>query len=86
MTITRVGSNEKYASGWEQAFGKGKPKRAKAVAGTNQTAGAKKSAKKPTGSAAKSAPASKAKVAVQSKKAAAKKSSAKKSTAKKASK
>ena len=29
MTVTRIGSNSKYATGWEQAFG-GRPAEAKA--------------------------------------------------------
>ncbi len=52
MTITRVGSTAKYASGWEMAFGttkskksaSGAPKAAKKVAG--KKAAAKKAPKK----------------------------------------
>ena len=32
MTITRVGTNAKYATGWESAFSKGKAKQAAAIA------------------------------------------------------
>lgn len=53
MTITRVGSNEKYASGWDLAFG-GKKKAAKSA----KKAAKKKAVKKP---AKKAAAASKAK-------------------------
>ena len=42
MTITRVGTNQKYAEGWEQAFTK---KRA-AAKSTAKKPAAKKSAKK----------------------------------------
>lgn len=42
MTITRVGSNEKYASGWDLAFG-GKKKTAKK---TTKKAAGKKNTKK----------------------------------------
>jgi hypothetical protein len=41
VTIVRVGSNDKYASGWESAFGKKGKKSAAATAG-----GKKKPAKK----------------------------------------
>lgn len=40
MTITRVGSNSKYASGWETAFGKAKP--AKSTGSTRSKATAAK--------------------------------------------
>ncbi len=51
MTITRVGSNQKYAEGWERAFGKkkasAKPKKASAKASADAApAKKKKSAKK----------------------------------------
>ncbi|MEX2187400.1 MAG: hypothetical protein WD875_11420 [Pirellulales bacterium] len=44
MTIVRVGSNQKYADGWDQVFGKakGKKKPAKPAA---KKAGAKKAKK-----------------------------------------
>jgi hypothetical protein len=32
MTITRVGTNDKYATGWDSAFSKGKSKKGAAVA------------------------------------------------------
>lgn len=41
MTITRVGTNQKYADGWEQAFSKKKP-----GAKASGKKAAKKSAKK----------------------------------------
>jgi hypothetical protein len=45
VTIVRVGTNKKYADGWETAFGKGKS----ATAGKSSgKATAKKSAKKKT--------------------------------------
>ena len=43
MTILRVGSNEKYASNWDAAFGKPKKKAAKSSA---KTTAKKKTAKK----------------------------------------
>jgi len=51
VTITRVGSNQKYAEGWERAFGKkkasAKPKKASAKASADAApAKKKKSAKK----------------------------------------
>jgi hypothetical protein len=49
MTITRVGSNSQYASGWEAAFGGSKPRKA-----TGKTTGKTATAEK------KSAPAGKA--------------------------
>lgn len=58
MTITRVGSNEKYASGWEAAFGKAKPAK-KAGGSTDKGSTAKKGAKKAAPKAAKSAKAPK---------------------------
>ena len=45
MSIIRIGSNEKYAEGWDKAFGKGK-KSAKSKAKT--AAPKKKTAKKAT--------------------------------------
>ena len=45
MTILRVGSNEKYASNWDEAFGKPKKKAAKKTAAKKKTA-KKKSGKK----------------------------------------
>jgi len=50
MTILRVGTNEKYADGWEAAFGKGKKKRATGQKATGQKAtGQKKRNKKQAG-------------------------------------
>ena len=46
MTILRVGTNSKYARGWEVAFGKGKPAKATAAKGSNKKPAAKKAAKK----------------------------------------
>lgn len=60
MTITRVGSNEKYAEGWAAAFGKGKPAKKAAV---GKSAAAAKSTAKASAtkkSVAKKAPAKKA--------------------------
>lgn len=45
MTILRVGTNEKYAEGWEAAFGKGKKKKAAA----QKKSAPKKSPKKKAG-------------------------------------
>ena len=42
MSIIRIGSNEKYAQGWDKAFGKGK----KATKSTKSAAPKKKTAKK----------------------------------------
>lgn len=44
MTILRVGSNEKYAEGWDRAFGGSTKKKAK----TSKTAKSAKAAKKKT--------------------------------------
>ena len=48
MTIVRVGSNSKYADGWEAAFSRGKKSKSAAApakkAGAKQTASAKKKA------------------------------------------
>lgn len=44
MTIVRVGSNQKYAEGWDQVFGKGKAKKKPAKAAKKKSA-AKKSKK-----------------------------------------
>ncbi len=46
MTILRVGTNAKYASGWETAFGKGKPAKAAAAKGSKKKSAPKKAAKK----------------------------------------
>lgn len=46
MTILRVGTNAKYASGWETAFGKGKPSKAASAKGSKKKAPAKRAAKK----------------------------------------
>jgi hypothetical protein len=43
MTITRVGTNSKYATGWDSAFSKGKAKKAATTA--KKKAPAKKSKK-----------------------------------------
>lgn len=43
MTITRVGTNQKYATGWDSAFGKAKPA---AAAKKDKKAETKKSPKK----------------------------------------
>lgn len=43
MSTVRVGSNEKYASGWDKAFGGGKKKASKAAP---KKAAKKKAAKK----------------------------------------
>jgi hypothetical protein len=45
VTIVRVGSNDKYASGWESAFGK-KGKKNAATAGGGKRKPAKKKGKK----------------------------------------
>lgn len=42
MSIIRIGSNEKYADGWDKAFGKGK----KAAKSTKAAAPKKKATKK----------------------------------------
>lgn len=44
MTIVRVGSNQKYAEGWDQVFGKGKTKK-KAAKPAAKKAPAKKAKK-----------------------------------------
>jgi len=44
MTITRVGTNAKYATGWDSAFAKGKAKKAATVV-AKKKAPAKKSKK-----------------------------------------
>ena len=46
MTITRVGSNSKYAEGWDKAFGKKKTSQAKKKAAPKKAAGKKAVAKK----------------------------------------
>lgn len=48
MTITRIGTNAQYASGWEAAFAKGKSsakKAAKPAASKKKAAGKKKGKK-----------------------------------------
>ena len=45
MTILRVGTNAKYASGWETAFGKERPAKA-APKGSKKKSPPKKAAKK----------------------------------------
>ncbi len=70
MTITRVGTTEKYASGWESAFGKGKKTSVKVASANKAPAKAVKKA-----AAKKVSKATKAKTAV---KAASKKKTAKK--------
>ncbi len=64
MTITRVGSNEKYAEGWELAFGKGKKASKKPAGSSKATAKVANGSKKAKTAAAKaSAPKKKAKKA-----------------------
>jgi hypothetical protein len=48
VTITRVGTNQKYSDGWEQAFGgkKGGAKAAQKTAAPSKKAAAKKKGKK----------------------------------------
>jgi hypothetical protein len=53
VTITRVGTNDKYSSGWEGIFGSSKSAKKVAKASATPTATAKKAVKK---SAAKAAP------------------------------
>lgn len=60
MTIVRVGSTDKYASGWETAFG-GKKKAKAAPATAAPKAAAKSTAKAAPKKAAKKSPAKKAK-------------------------
>ncbi len=56
MTITRVGTTQKYANGWEQAFGKGKKsKPAATTAVKDKPASAKKAAAKAPAKAVKKA-------------------------------
>ncbi len=50
MSIIRIGSNDKYASGWETAFGKSKKK---AAGSGTKTAATKKATKKSTKKSAK---------------------------------
>lgn len=49
MTIVRVGTNQKYSTGWELAFGKGKKKAAavKGKAKAKSAGSAQRSGKKP---------------------------------------
>ncbi len=46
MTITRVGTNQKYAEGWEQAFTRKKPAAKPAAKSTAKKPSPKKSGKK----------------------------------------
>jgi hypothetical protein len=46
VTITRVGSNDKYSQGWDSAFGKGKKKTAAKTAAS--VSGVKSASKKAT--------------------------------------
>lgn len=46
MTILRVGTNAKYSSGWEDAFGKGKSGKAGGAKASKKKAPAKKAKKK----------------------------------------
>jgi len=48
VTITRVGTNQKYAQGWDSAFGKGKSgtKSAKKKASPKKKAAGKKKSKR----------------------------------------
>lgn len=73
MTITRVGTNEKYASNWDVVFGgKKKTSSGKAAAPAKATATkaapAKKSAKKTTKAVKKAAPVKQVKKATKAKK------------------
>ena len=76
MTITRVGSSQQYADGWELAFGKGKKKASKksvkkAATGKKKTATKKagsKSAKKTVSAKKKASPKPKAKKAARASK------------------
>lgn len=87
MTITRVGSNEKYASGWERAFGKNVKKASKLSATAKATPAKKASKAAATGKSASLKVAAQAgKGATAVKKSAAKKASPKKAAAKKAKK
>ncbi len=72
MTITRVGTTQKYAAGWEQAFGKTK-KSASASAVKDKPTNSKKAATKAPAKAVK-----KAKVAKKVAKTAVKKTAKKK--------
>ncbi len=45
MTITRIGTNAKYATGWDAAFSRGKKAKKTAAAATKKRAPAKKSKK-----------------------------------------
>ena len=68
VTITRVGTNEKYASNWDVVFG-GKKKAAAAKSSTPAKATpVKKSAKKTAKAAKKAAPVKQAKKATKAKK------------------
>ena len=61
MTITRVGTTQKYASGWEQAFGKTKKSKPAATTAVNdKPAGSKKAAAKAPAKAVKKAKVTKA--------------------------
>jgi len=85
MTILRVGTNEKYADGWNTAFGKGKKNTAKKKT-TKKKATKKKSATKVSATKSKAKSKKKAKTvtaARSSKKQSTKKQSAKKKPAKK---
>jgi hypothetical protein len=46
VTILRVGSNSKYATGWEQAFGKAAKKEKPSAKAAKKKAAPKKKAKK----------------------------------------
>jgi hypothetical protein len=46
VTITRVGTNQKYASGWQAAFGKGASVAKKEAAKATKKVAKKKAAKK----------------------------------------
>jgi hypothetical protein len=58
VTITRVGTNQKYATGWDAAFGGKKPSKAEAALAAK---GAGKSAKKASPKKKASSPKKKAK-------------------------
>lgn len=61
MTITRVGTNEKYANGWESIFGGKKSRSAKATpaAATSARSASKPKAVKKAAKASSSKPAAK---------------------------
>jgi hypothetical protein len=48
MSVIRVGSNEKYAAGWESIFGGGRSGRSKSATGKSGKVSAKKAKRQPT--------------------------------------